>query len=50
MTVSIGVAVVIGIAVLVLVVISDGLEFWTARTRRQAQRERWNKSNDAGGR
>ena len=45
MTVTLGVGLIIGIAVIVLLVLSGALELFTERTRRQTQRERWRDPN-----
>lgn len=46
MTVSLGVAAVICIVLVVLMLLSSGLDLWGERLRRQTQRERWRKPND----
>ena len=48
MTVSIGIGMFIAVMLLVLVVLSNMLELWGERIRRQTQRERWRKPNNYG--
>lgn len=46
MTVSIGVAIILGVVLLILVLLSDVLGLWGERMRRNTQRERWRKPDD----